>query len=190
MAAEPILKDSVSAEAALKELCACVGEQDAAILGGTAVLPSDMPAAFRDLLVHNTHMTPKLSGFHGGSVSLRVLAEHRVDDIYHRKIVLTAPRNGAVVELGIVRLNLDYTSDEVRQAILERATPLGDIVSRFGVLTRVHPQWFLRFETSGHLRTCFDGSGGDVLYGRIGTIFVHEKPAVELLEIVTQHCQA
>jgi len=190
MSAEPLLKDFESAEAALRELCACVDETDASLLGGVEVEPSSMPESFRGLLDHRGHMTPRLSAYHGEPVALTVLAERREGAIYNRKIVLTAPRAGAVVELGIVRLNLSYTRDEVRAEILERGTPLGDILNGHDVLTRVDPQWFLRFPSRGTLRETFGVSNGASLFGRIGTIYMHELPAVELLEIVTQRRQA
>ncbi len=185
MHVRPPLNDFATPAEALGEMCAAVGVSDEALAGGVAVTAAELPWGFRELLAHHGHMTPKLTAFHGGPVSLDVLSHVQQGDIYSRKIVLQESGSGAVVEFGIVRLNLAVTSDEVRGAIVERKTPLGDILNRFNVLTRVEPKWFLRFEPKGLLAECFQGLTGEALYGRIGMIYFHEQPAVELLEIVT-----
>lgn len=169
----------------MDDLCAGVGESDEALIGAVAVTAAELPWAYRELLAHHGHMTRKLSAYHGGPPTLEVLEHRHEGDVYSRKIVLRAPGSGAVVEFGIVRLDLSCTSDEVREAILERKTPLGDIMTRFDVMTRVEPKWFLHFQPAGVLARYFGELAGDVLYGRIGMIYFHDQPAMELLEIVT-----
>lgn len=184
MRRRPLLEEFTDAVPALHALCAGVGETDVDLKSGEAVAPSEVPGGFHELLVHEQHMTPRLADYHDGPVSLEVLTFRVKGDLYNREILLRSPR-GHVVEFGIVSLNLACTTKAVREAILARAMPLGDILNRHGVLTRVEPKWFVRFKASGLLATHFDGETGAPLYGRIGTIYFHDQPAVELLEIVT-----
>ncbi len=185
MHTRPLLTDFATPAEALSEMCTAVGVSDETLESGAAVTAAELPWAFGELLAHHGHMTPKLTAFHGGPVSLDVLTHVQEGAVYSRQVVLQASGNGAVVEFGIVRLSLAVVSDEVRAAIVERKSPLGDILNRYDVLTRVEPKWFLRFEPSGLLAECFNGMAGEALYGRIGIIYFHEQPAVELLEIVT-----
>jgi len=185
MRSRPPLTEFATASEALRGLCIAVSVSDETLKSGVAVTAAELPWAFGELLAHHGHMTPKLTGFHGGPVLLDVLTHVQDGDVYSRQIVLRASSSGAVVEFGIVRLDLAVTSDEVRAAIVARKTPLGDILNRYRVLTRVEPKWFLRFEPTGLLADCFKGTAGDALYGRFGVIYFHEQPAVELLEIVT-----
>ena len=185
MGTRPSLIDFATAAEALRGLCTAVGVSEETLESAVTVTAAELPWAFGELLAHHGHMTPKLAAFHGGVVSLDVLTHVQEGDVYSRQIVLQASSSGAVVEFGIVRLNLAVTSDAVREAIVERKTPLGDILNRYHVLTRVEPKWFLRFEPNGLLAKCFNGMAGDALYGRVGVIYFHEQPAVELLEIVT-----
>ncbi len=184
MRRRPLLQAFTDAASALRALCDCVGESDESLLSGVAVAPSEVPGAFQDLLVHETHMTPKLAGYHGGPVSLEVLTFRAAGDLYSRAILLRSS-GGAVVEFGIVRMDLACTTKDVCKAILARAMPLGDILTEHGVLTRVEPSWYMRFEPAGMLAEHFGAASGAALYGRIGTIYFHDQPALELLEIVT-----
>jgi len=185
MRSRPPLTDYATPADALRGLCGAVGVSDDTLAKGVAVPAAELPWAFGELLAHHGHMTRKLTAFHGGPVSLDVLRHVRKEDVYSRQILLRASGNRAVVEFGIVRLNLAVTDDEVRAVIEARQTPLGDILNRYNVLTRVEPMWFLRFDPQGLLAECFDRMAGDALYGRIGVIYFNEHPAVELLEIVT-----
>ncbi len=184
MQRRPLLHEFSAASEALHELCACVGESDHSLQAGVEVAAEAVPGAFHDLLVHETHMTPRLARFHGGPVSLEVLTHQTRGEVYTREILLRTS-GGAVVEFGIVRLNLTCTTNEVAEAILARETPLGDILNQHRVLTRVKPRWYVRFEPAGVLADHFGRSVGTALYGRVGTIYFHDQPAVELLEIVT-----
>lgn len=107
--------------------------------------PSDMPARYRDLLVHNDHMTSALASHYGRPVSLRVLQEQQDGDFYSREILLTLDGSDIVVEYGIMRLDLSLLTEAVRSPILARTAPLGDILMRHDVLRRIEPKWFVRF---------------------------------------------
>src|SRR5437588_3423820 len=82
------------------------------------VHPDAIPHPEDHLLVHHDHMTIVLEEHHGAPVNVHVLEEHLSGDSYTRMISLTPGDSDKVVEWGIVRLNLKYVSDEVRQEIL------------------------------------------------------------------------
>jgi chorismate-pyruvate lyase len=117
-------------------------------------------------------------------VELSVLDHHLEGKVYTRKVSL-APAGGAVIEWGIVRLDLRFMSDAVRDEILARHTPLGEILIKHDVHRRIKPRWFLRFPGRGPLLTFFGDPTAKPMYGRIGTIYCDDEPAIELLEIVT-----
>ena len=155
-----------------------------AIAEEPVLCPSDeVPAPFNQLLVHNEHMTTRLTAYHGEPVALEVL-EHRQDgDTYKRKILLTVGQ-GHVVEVGVVRIHLNFTAEEVRNEILSKKTPLGDILIQHNVLRRIEPKWFFRFDGPATLEAAFDRPLDGPIYGRVGVIHCDGEPAIELLEVV------
>lgn len=150
------------------------------------VQPNEIPQPADALLVHHEHMTEVLQRHYGWPVDLHVLDEHLDGDVYTRKVSLTpGGKSAPVVEWGIVRLNLRFMSDLVREEILAKRSPLGEILIRHDVHRRIKPRWFLRFPGRGPLLTFFGDPTAAPMYGRIGTIYCNEEPAIELLEIVT-----
>jgi hypothetical protein len=130
-------------------------------------------------------MTEVLRRHHGVPVDVHVLDESLVGDFYTRKVKLTPSGGGQVVEWGIVRLDLRFMPDAVRDEILAKREPLGAILIKHDVHRRIKPRWFMRFPARGPMLTFFGDTGSSPLYGRIGTIYCDEKPAIDLLEIVT-----
>lgn len=185
MAVQPKLVDHTDVHQALANLCDGFGSPADGALDCEAIAPESLPASYQRLLVHHAHMTSTLREYHGLDVCLRVL-EYRDDgEFYRRMILLTAGETGPVVEFGVVRLALSHLDKEVRSAIIERKTPLGDLFNRHEVLTRVEPKWFVRYPRGGVLAEAFGPKVTGELYGRLGTIYCNGQPAVELLEVVT-----
>lgn len=145
----------------------------------------DMPPVYRKLLVHPDHMTETLRNHWGQDIRLDVLHHREAGDIYQRHIVLKLAGSGRVVEVGLVRIDLGYTSDAVRERIVERRTPLGDVLISANVLRRIEPRWYFRFESPCPLLSDFCDPELRTAYGRLGTIYCDDAPAIELLEIVT-----
>jgi hypothetical protein len=72
-----------------------------------------------------------------------------------------------------------------REEILRKQSPLGAVLIKHDVLRRIKPRWFLRFPPNGPVLGLFgDVKSAEPAYGRIGTIYCNEEPAIELLEIV------
>lgn len=177
-----------AAIAALKELCRPLRGGADVDPACAVVQPNEIPHPTDALLVHHEHMTEVLQRRYGRAVDVRVLDEHLAGDLYTRKISLSPGGGGAdapVVEWGIVRLDLRFVSQVVSDEILAKRMPLGAILIKHGVHRRIKPRWFLRFPAGGPLLTLFGDTSAEPLYGRIGTIYCNEAPAIELLEIVT-----
>jgi hypothetical protein len=185
VAARSKLSDSPVTEAALLELCRPFVDGDFAPQC-QVVQPDEIPFPQDQLLVHHDHMTVVLQRHHGATVRVHVLDEHLDGDLYTRKISLTPTgQDDKVVEWGIVRLDFRYMAPAVRDEILRKQLPLGAILIKHNVLRRIKPRWFLRFPAGGPLLGLFgDQQTSEPAYGRIGTIYCNEEPAIELLEIV------
>ena len=178
------LSDSPETAAALLDLCkpfVSEGFNPQCVV----VQPDEIPFPQDQLLVHHEHMTCVLERHHGEPVRVHVLEEHFDGDLYTRKISLTRGDTDTVVEWGIVRLDFRYMDAEVRDEILRKQMPLGAILIKHDVLRRIKPRWFLRFPPGGPVLGLFgDTAAAQPAYGRVGTIYCNEEPAIELLEIV------
>jgi hypothetical protein len=182
-----------TAHATLMELCAPFvtsgGSAGVAFDAECAVVqPEEIPHPDDQLLVHHEHMTVALQRFHGAPVDVHVQEEHldAAGELYSRKIFLT-PRSSpqTPVEWGIVRLDFRYMDDAVRDEILRKQMPLGAILIKHNVHRRIKPRFFLRFPQNGPVLRLFGARETRPVYGRLGTIYCDEEPAIELLEIVT-----
>ena len=174
-----------AALAALRALCRPLKGGDAVEPKCVVVQPNEIPQPADALLVHHEHMTEVLQRHYGRPVDVHVLDERLDGDFYTRKVRLTPAGGDEVVEWGIARLDLRYMPQVVRDEILAKGRPLGEILVRHNVLRRIKPRWFLRFPGGGPLLTFFGDTSRRPMYGRIGTIYCNEEPAIDLLEIVT-----
>jgi len=183
------LSDSPVAESALLELCKpFIGNVNGSTFAPQCevVQPDEIPFPQDQLLVHHDHMTVELQRHHGAPVRVHVMEEHLDGDLYTRKIKLTPTgQDDKVVEWGVVRLDFRYMAPAVRDEILRKQLPLGAILIKHDVLRRIKPRWFLRFPPGGPVLKLFgDTQTTTPVYGRVGTIYCNEEPAIELLEIV------
>jgi hypothetical protein len=154
----------------------------------TRVSAEEMPAGFRELLAHQSHMTVTMERFHDSKVDVEVLDRRTDARHYSRKIRLRTRSQRRIVQFGIVRLNLDYLEPEVRELVLAEGTPLGRVLIDHGVLMQVRLIALWRIEPGLDLRRGLeigDGERGDgrVVYGRTAMIDFENAPAIELLEI-------
>jgi hypothetical protein len=181
------LSDLPVADAALRELCRPF-LTDAETFKPEVVIvqPDEIPYPQDQLLVHHDHMTLVLEKHHKSPVEVTVLEEHNGGPIYTRKISLS-PRNqpAKIVEWGIVRLDFRYMDPDVRDEILSKKLPLGAVLIKHDVLRRIKPRWFIRCPADGPLLRLFGRPGtADDIYGRIGTIYCNDEPAIQLIELV------
>lgn len=153
-----------------------------------SVAAADVPHGYRELLDHRSHMTVAMERRHGASVGVRVLAVRRHGSAgYAREILLVGP-TGAIVQYGIVRMDLSAVGAETAAEIVAGTTPLGRILIAAGVLRDVHDVQMVEVVPGPRLAGLFAGGGSGPAtrmptYGRVASITLDHKPAVELLEI-------
>lgn len=183
------LSELPDAQAALLDLCRPFAHAGGASFSPECVIvqPDAIPFPQDKLLVHHEHMTVVLQKHHGAPVAVQVLEEHLDGDLYTRKISLTPRGQDKVVEWGVVRLDFRYMERAVRDEILAKQSPLGAVLIKHDVLRRIKPRWFVRLPSDGPVLGLFGvraSDGAEAAYGRIGTIYCNEEPAIQLLEIV------
>jgi len=144
----------------------------------------DVPPPYRDLLVHDQHMTVTLERFHRRPVELRVLARRVEGGEYARMILLAIEGTDEIVEFGIFRMDLTTCNQEVQDEIVAGKTPLGRILIQHDVLRRIDPTAFFRIWPNDTLKEWFGISENQPVYGRLACIFCNNLLAIELLEVV------
>ena len=177
------LSDVGGAQAALRDLCHPFHSGDF-LPECVVVHPNAIPYPADKLLVHHEHMTVVLEKHHGQRMDVHVLEEHLIGDYYTRKISLTPKGSDRVVQWALVRLDFRYMPQPVRDEILDKQAPLGEILIKHNVHRRVKPRYFLRFPEDGQVLQFFSAHEPAPAWGRIGTIFCDNEPCIELLEIV------
>jgi len=155
------------------------GAPEAELVPGAAV-----PEPYHGLLVHTHHMTVTVERFYGQSVDVRVLDSCLNDREYARKILLALSGSGAVVQFGVVQLDLDLLSPVVREQIIEQKTPLGRVLIQNHVFRRVQPAAYLKVMPNRSMCGWFGLTEPEETYGRLGVIFCDGKPAIEVLEVM------
>lgn len=145
----------------------------------------EIPEPQRSLLAHEFHMTVTVEKFHSSSVDVKVLASRKDQQRYSRKILLTRQSDNRVVQYGIVRLNFDVLDEDVVKEIESEGTPLGRILISHNILRRVKLLSLYEIDCGVELAEAMQVASDSKVYGRTALIYLNEKPAIELLEIVT-----
>ncbi|HVJ87841.1 MAG TPA: hypothetical protein VM452_19415 [Caulifigura sp.] len=156
------------------------------------------PEPYRQLLVHDHHMTLAMEDFHGHAVRVHVVDRHFEDAGYYRTSVLTVPativgrtsgRAGTrflgerALQFGAIRFNFEFVTVEVREAIIAEKTPLGQVLIDHNVLRHIDLGAILKIRVGPELAEIFGCEQGTETYGRLATIFCNRRPAVDLLEV-------
>jgi chorismate-pyruvate lyase len=162
----------------------CGGLLDPGTLCASPVRPAELPPMSRRLLVHEDHMTVRLEQVYGCPVSLHVLQVLQEGDEYARRILLRRSDTQRVVEFGIVRVRMGSMPPAVRDEIVARQTPLGDVLIRHGVLRRIEVLAYYHFASESPTAAYFETPPPTGVYGRVGVIHCNGDPAIELLEVV------
>lgn len=147
-------------------------------------IPSSLtPEPYKQMLVHDHHMTVTMEQYHGTPVTVEVLEQKFEDPIYSRKIVLHRSDNGLPVQFGIVRFNFSYITPAVRAELLEGKIPLGRVLINHNVLRHIDLGAILKIMPGAWLARALNCTPDTTLYGRMATIFCNQQPAVDLLEV-------
>jgi hypothetical protein len=145
------------------------------------VVAEQVPHPHRELLDHHSHMTVAMERFHGQPVSLRVVATRPpTDPVYSREILLLDSQ-GRPVQYGIVGIDLALVATEVAARIRAADTPLGRVLIEAGALCDVQQVELLEIAPGPHLAGLI---GPGHTFGRVATIAVAGRSAVQLLEVV------
>jgi len=149
------------------------------------IKPEDMPTAEEGLLNHDRHMTVTVESFHNSPVDVKVLETEITNTHYARKILLERQSDHAVVQFGLVRLNLSVLPDDVRAEIESEQTPLGRVLINHNVMREVMLLSLWEIAPNEELRNHLRLEPGELCYGRTAFLYCNSIPAIELLEIVT-----
>ncbi|MGC4007017.1 MAG: hypothetical protein QM811_29390 [Pirellulales bacterium] len=149
------------------------------------VLAEAMPQPYRDLLAHEHHMTVTVENHHRTSVDVEVLDARVQGEHYLRSIVLRRKTDHAVVQYGIVRLDLTRLDETPRREILSQKIPLGRVLIQHGVLRTIHLSRLWRVACGPTAAKLFSCQEGTITYGRTAAILTSGTPAIELLEVVS-----
>lgn len=179
-----------AAQVDLNELIDLFYDDPAAVGEFEEVTAERIPPATGSLLNHHQHMTVTVEHFHGCPVAVRVLQARQLEHWYAREILLERTssgargRAGAVVQYGIVRLNVDLLSEPVRAEILAGQKPLGRVLIEHEVLRAVRLLTLLRILPGPVLQHHLGLRPGQACFGRTAVIFCNDLPAIQLLEVV------
>lgn len=155
----------------------------------------EVPEPARTLLDHTRHMTVAMEAHYGAPLGLRVVARARhlgatngQDPWYAREILLLSPQ-GALVQYGIVCINLAHVDRATAAVIRAGRIPLGRVLINAGLLREVHDVSLLEVRPGPRLASLFGGLPvpgvpSTPTYGRVAEISLGGHPAVELLEVV------
>ncbi|MFP6648465.1 MAG: hypothetical protein VB817_03330, partial [Pirellulaceae bacterium] len=105
-------------------------------------------------------------------------------DHYARKILLRRQADNQVVQFGIVRLDVRFLDQAVRDEIASQQTPLGRILIEHDVLREVQLVALWRIQAGSDLADFFGISPLAEVFGRTALIYCNGEPVVELLEIL------
>ncbi len=173
----------MNAQVELESLTALFGGGDELIAAAEHIPSALTPEPYKQMLVHDHHMTVTMEDYHGCKVDVKILERISDGNIYSRKILLVKSGTDDVVQFGIVRFNLEYVTEQVRKEILAGKIPLGRVLINHNVLRHIDLAAVLRVTPGPELAEHFGMAPGEATYGRLATIFCNYQPAVDLLEI-------
>ena len=145
----------------------------------------EIPAPYKQLLVHDSDMTSTLEHFHEGRIHLRVLSRHQEPSSYAREVVLELDGTNTPVEFGAIKIHLAGFPAAARDHILQEQWPLGRILKEFRIPYSSRPKAFLRIASDRLISAALQLNGTQRLYGRRNTLSdPHGKALADIVEIL------
>ena len=148
------------------------------------VTAGQLPDVERSLLAHDHHMTVTVESFYSSLVDVDVISTDVSDEHYARKILLRRQSDSQVVQFGIVRLDVRFLEQPVRDEIVSQQTPLGRILIEHDVLREVQLVSLWKIRAGTDLAGFLDTPPQAEVFGRTALIYCNGEPVVELLEII------
>jgi chorismate-pyruvate lyase len=135
------------------------------------IADTEVPAPYRQLLVHDRDMTTTLENFHKAKTHLRVLRSTVNGDTYEREVVLALDGSERPVEFGALTVHLDRLPATVRGQVAAGRRPFGGILVEQGVKFTSHPKAFIRIEPDAVISESLGLKTPAILYGRCNALF-------------------
>jgi chorismate-pyruvate lyase len=145
----------------------------------------DMPAPYRQLLVHQNDMTPTLERYAGHPIHLKVLQVRHASAALYRQVLLVVNDEEWPIEFGAIRINLPRFSELARTQIVEGFRPLGTILHQQRIVHHSCPTAFFSLEPDALIAEALRLAAPATLYGRHNIISdAHDQPLAEVVEIL------
>lgn len=146
------------------------------------VSEGEVTLPYRGLLCHDRDMTSTLASFHEGEVELEVLGEEH-EASYVREVVLRV--GGKVVEFGVISIQLENFSEELREVILAGDRPLGALLNESGMRYLSRPQGYLEIAGEKGELMFFESLGRKFRFGRYNVLLdENERILARIIEIL------
>ena len=151
----------------------------------TFIDASELPEEPRQLLVHDSDMTPRLRDHHRSDIQLDVHARGKIGDYYVRASVLKRCFDGRAVEFGAIGIHLNILPDEARRLVVEGKKPFGGILEEQAVPHSSHPRGYFRITIDHRLAELLDAIEGETLYGRCNELrHASGKTLADVVEVL------
>jgi chorismate-pyruvate lyase len=129
-----------------------------------------IPAPYREVLVHSRSMTPTLEAFHQRQTDLRVLACRRDGEALRRQVVLRLMDTGRPVEFAAIVIHLRHFPLAAREEIVAGRRPLGSILRGHRIEAQNSPLIYLRLISDSLINAALHLTEPQPLYGRRNVI--------------------
>jgi len=144
-----------------------------------------MPRPYRDLLVHESDMTPTLEEYYGSPLHIHVLNRNVEEGILSREVVLHLGDRERPVEFGAIKIHLDRFAEGPKRRILEGHIPLGAILREYEIDHGSHPTSFIRIMPDPLMMVALCLTFPTPLYGRCNRLtHTSGAPLAEVVEIL------
>jgi chorismate-pyruvate lyase len=130
----------------------------------------DVPAPYRQLLVHSRDMTSVLQEFHGQRIHLEHVELRQDAERVLRQVVLTL-EDGRPVEFGAIEISLDPLPPPAQQDVLACHIPLGAILNGHNIAYTSKTRGFFEVDASDVIARALGIEGSTRLYGRTNDLF-------------------
>jgi chorismate-pyruvate lyase len=145
----------------------------------------DVPAPYKQLLVHEGDMTSTLERFHERASHLRVLHRQHSRSTYSREVVLELDGTNTPVEFGAIKIYLSTFPPRACEQIVEAHSPLGRILNEFSIPYVSRPKAFLRVASDRVISGALQLKGTHRLYGRCNRLSDPKgHPLADIVEIL------
>ena len=144
-----------------------------------------LPQPFRELLVHQGHMTAKVEAYYGERLGVRVIDFTNENGLYTRISSLYRLGRAESIQFNVAQVALRHFDEVSVAEILRGERPLGRILADYITHRQVQARNYLRVVPSDAMMTCFGVESMKSTYGRLATISCSGNAAVWVLEVMS-----